>query len=53
MNSMWSAASSPILFEERGSPNGGGGTPLDMQDLYGDVPLDRVWFLPLCPKQGT
>ena len=29
---------------------GGGGTPL--YGLYGDVPLDRVWFRPLCPKQG-
>ena len=24
-------------------PGGGGGTPL--YELYGDVPLDRVWFL--------
>ena len=41
---------------------GGGGTPL--LGLYGDVPLDRVWFFGLavlnsvynltclCPKQG-
>ena len=41
---------------------GGGGTPL--YGLYGDVPLDRVWFLAssvlnrvynfmrTCPKQG-
>ena len=41
---------------------GGGDTPL--YDLYGDVPLDRVWFFGLsvlnrlcnfmrvCPKQG-
>ena len=25
------------------SPGGGGGTPL--YGLYGDMPLDRVWFL--------
>ena len=42
--------------------SGGGGTPL--LGLYGDVPLDRVWFFGLavlnrvynltflCPKQG-
>jgi len=23
-----------------------------LYDLYGDVPLDRVWFFPLSPKQG-
>ena len=44
------------------SPLGGGGTPLF--GLYGDVPLDRVWFFGfavlnrvynltcVCPKQG-
>lgn len=43
-------------------PGGGGGTPL--LGLYGNVPLDRVWFFGLavlnrvynltclCPKQG-
>ena len=43
-------------------PGGGGGTPL--LRLYGDVPLDRVWFFGLtvlnrvynltylCPEQG-
>ena len=37
-------------FVHLGAP---GGTPL--YGLYGDVPLDRVWFsssLPLCPEQG-
>ena len=30
---------------------GGGDTPLF--GLYGDMPLDRVWFFwPRCPKQG-
>ena len=29
-----------------GIGGGGGGTP--MYGLYGDVPLSRVWFLPLC-----
>ena len=29
------------------SPGGGGGTPL--YGLYGDVPLDRVWFLASLP----
>ena len=46
-------------------PGGGGGTPLlGLYGLYGDVPLDRVWFFGLavlnrvynltclCPKQG-
>ena len=44
------------------NPGGGGGTPLF--GLYGDMPLDRVWFFGLavlnrvynltclCPKQG-
>ena len=43
-------------------PEGGGGTPLFA--LYGDVPLDRIWFFGLavlnrvcnlswlCPKEG-
>ena len=28
----------------------GGGTP--SYDLYGYVPLDRVWFWLFCPEQG-
>ena len=31
-------------------PGGGGGTPL--YELYGDVPLDRVWFLAFLPRTG-
>ena len=30
---------------------GGKGGAL-LYDLYGDVPLDRVSFFPLCPKHG-
>ena len=58
---------SQCLFPSRrmDGPGGGGGTPLF--GLYGDVPLDRVWFFGLsgcsvlnricnltclCPKQG-
>ena len=49
-----------VLVPEGGG--GGGGTPL--YGLYGDVPLDRVWFLAssalnrvynfvrTCPRQG-
>ena len=51
-----------ILLRIRVRARGGGGTPLF--GLYGDVPLDRVWFFGLavlnrvynltchCPKQG-
>ena len=44
----------PFLFitRDRAASHGGGGTPLF--GLYGDVPLDRVWFFwPRCPKQGV
>ena len=51
MNSMWSAAHLlRFYFRRRVAP---GGTPLDMHDQCRDVPLDRVWFLPLNPKQGV
>ena len=33
-----------------GGGGGGGGTPT--YGLYGDVPLNRVWFLPLSLEQG-
>ena len=51
-----------VLPLQRVEPEGGGGTPLF--GLYGDVPLDRVWFFGftvlnrvynltwLCPKEG-
>ncbi len=51
-----------IIYVEYTLHNPGGGTPL--YGLYGDVPLDRVWFFTppvlnrvynfklLCPKQG-
>ena len=49
MGLQWSTMDSYILTFNRGvqkltgSPGGGGGgTPL--YELYGDVPLDRVWF---------
>ena len=32
-----------LLVRAGNRPGGGGGTPL--YELYGDVPLDRVWFL--------
>ena len=50
------------MYSLPGGGGGGGGTPLF--GLYGDVPLDRVWFFGLfvlnrvynltclCPKQG-
>ena len=35
----------------KGESPGWGDTPLF--GLYGDVPLDRVWFFGRCPKQGV
>ena len=49
----------PNMYSAPAGGGGGGGTPLF--GLYGDVPLDRVWFFELavlnnltclCPKQG-
>ena len=34
-------------------PGAGGGGDTPLFGLYGDVPLDSVWFFwPRCPKQG-
>ena len=36
-----------LSWEKKQMIGGGGGTPL--YRLYGDVPLDRVWFLASLP----
>ena len=40
---LWIALARFLTPVGGGGGGGGGGTPL--YELYGDVPLDRVWFL--------
>ena len=59
---MYIGVTRQVVVHAHVHPGGGGGTPL--YGLYGDVPLDRVWFLAssvlnrvynfmrTCPKQG-
>ena len=59
-----SISGEPGIFVQGEQPGGGGGGGTPLYGLYGDVPLDRVWFLAssalnrvynfmqTCPKQG-